>query len=186
MWFSRSKLDEDAVDRIAVVTHKLIPQSPEKIRLLLVKDFMSGGRMIEIVTLCYSDTSMTATVNSFNRIGTHEYRNIPPNCRFGDTELMRQIVVCIMPSTAQHFQQFLASFCGTHESIPPSFSPWGDDKLSSVRLKNTRKNFLIFFAFITIFHLRRLQESKCGLCWVQVCEAEHVRCDISRQNVNLL
>ena len=117
-------MGEDATDCIVVVTYKLIAQFPEKIRLLLVKDFMSGGRMIEIVTLCYSDTSMTATVNSFNRIGTHEYSNIAPNCRFGDIELVSQIVVCIMPSQAQHFQQFLASLCWTHAPTPPSISPW--------------------------------------------------------------
>ena len=124
MRFSRSKLDEDAIERVAVVAHKLVPQFPEKGCLLLAKCFMNRGPMIEIVTLCHPDTSMTATVDSFNRIGTHEYRNIAPNRHFGDVELISQIVVCIMPSQAQHFQQSLASLCGTHALTPPSVSPW--------------------------------------------------------------
>ena len=36
---SRSKLDEDAVDRVAVLTYKLIPQSPEKCSLFYIEGF---------------------------------------------------------------------------------------------------------------------------------------------------
>lgn len=122
---SGSKLDEDAVDRIAVIARKLFPQFPEKRSLLWVESFLSKGSVVEIVTLYYSDTTMTASVDSFNRVGTHEYRNITADGHFGDIELMGQIVVCIVPSQAQHFQQFLASLCGTHVFTPPSITPWG-------------------------------------------------------------
>ncbi len=114
-----------SLPRITVVTRKLLPQPPEKRSLLLVKSFSSKGPVMEIVALCHSDTSMTASVDCFNRVGTHEYRNIASNRHFGDIELMSQIVVCIMPSQAQHFQQFLASLCGTHALTPPSVAPWG-------------------------------------------------------------
>ena len=80
--FLRSKLDEDAVDRVTVITHKLIPQSPEKRSLFLVKCLMNIRPVMEVVALYHSDTSMTATVNSFNWVGTHEYRNIAANCHF--------------------------------------------------------------------------------------------------------
>lgn len=145
MRFSRSKLDEDAVDRIAVVPHKLASQSPEKRSLLLVERLIGRGFMMVVIPLHHFDTSMTATVDSFNRIGTHEYRNIAANRHFGDVELVGQIVICIVPSQAQHFQQFLAALCGTHALTPPSVALGGNHKLSCVRVENTRKKYLKFF-----------------------------------------
>ena len=40
---SRSKLDEDAVDRVPVIVCKLLPQFPEKRSLLLVEGLMCIG-----------------------------------------------------------------------------------------------------------------------------------------------
>ena len=97
-------MDEDAVDRVSVVARKLIFQPPKKGCLLWVEGFVGRGFMIEVVSVHHSDAAMTTTVDSFNRIGAHEFRNIASNCHFGDTELMSQIVVCIVPSQAQHFQ----------------------------------------------------------------------------------
>ncbi len=70
---SGSELSEDAVERVAVLTYKLIPQSPEKRNLFGGKEFA-----IEGVSLCHFDTPIAAT-DSFNRVRTHEYQNILPN-----------------------------------------------------------------------------------------------------------
>ena len=43
MRLSRSKLDEDAVDRVPVIVCKLLPQFPEKRSLLLVEGLMCIG-----------------------------------------------------------------------------------------------------------------------------------------------
>ncbi len=67
------------------------------------------GQLGQIVVLNLDTTSVTAT-NSFDGVRTGECRNITPDRHFGYIELMRQIVVCIVPSQAQHFQQALAAF----------------------------------------------------------------------------
>ena len=61
-------------------------------------------------------------------VRTHEYRNIPANSPPGNLELKGQVVVCIMPSTAQHFQQLLPPFAWTAHALTPLRCSWGNAK----------------------------------------------------------
>lgn len=93
-------MDEDAVDRVQVVTLKLFPQSPKKRGLLWGKGFKGRGLLIAVIAIQNSDAAAKPTANSLNGVRTHEHRNIPANRPLGHIELPRQIAVCIMPSEA--------------------------------------------------------------------------------------
>lgn len=98
---SWSELDEDAVDRVAVIACKLVPQFSEKRSLLLVEALSTVGLMVVVIPLHYSDPTAEPTAYSFNRVRTHEYRNISADCPLRDVKFVRQIAVCIVPSQAQ-------------------------------------------------------------------------------------
>ena len=104
-YVSRSKLENDTADRSQIVTVKLGAQSNEQRHLFGVEGFAVG----EIIAPD-PDTPTVAATDSFDRVRTGERRNVTPNRHFGNVELMRQIVVCIVSSQAQHFQQALAAF----------------------------------------------------------------------------
>ena len=65
---SRSKLNEDAVDRVAVLTYKLIPQPPEKCGLFFVESSIDCGFMMVVVPFHHSDTASETTADCFNRV----------------------------------------------------------------------------------------------------------------------
>ncbi len=92
---SGSKLEDDAADRSQVVTVKLGAQSDEQLDLLFVEGLAVG----QIISPDL-DASAIAATNGFNGVRTGECRNVPPNGHLGNIELLRQIVVCIMPSQA--------------------------------------------------------------------------------------
>ena len=94
-----SKLKEDAVERVQVVTLELAAQSPEQIRLFWGELFAA-----EIVSIRHSDTSMMTAAYSLNRVRAHEFRYIAPNCHLGNINFACQIILCIMPSVEKHFQ----------------------------------------------------------------------------------
>lgn len=115
---SGSELDEDTVDRVAVLTRKLISQASEKCSLRLIKTFSGMGFMMVVITIHHSDPSAKTPADSLNRVRTHEYRNIPADCPLWDIKLLCQIAVCIVPSQAQQLQQLLPPFTGTHAFTP--------------------------------------------------------------------
>ena len=112
---SGSKLKEDAVECVQVIALKLSAKFPEQGNLLRSKGFA-----VEMVSIRHFDTSMVTASNRLNRVRAHEFRNITANRHFGNIEFACQIVVCIMPSPAQYFQQFLASVGGGYMLAPPS------------------------------------------------------------------
>ena len=90
---SGSKLEDDAADCSQIIAVKLGAQPNEQPYLLGVEGLAVG----QIIGL-NSDTSTIPATDSLNRVRTSERRNVPPDCHLGNIELMRQIVVCIMPS----------------------------------------------------------------------------------------
>ena len=121
---SGSKLDENAVHGIKVITYKLVCQLCEKRDLLCVK-----ASVIEIITIRDFNAPTITAPNRFKRVGTHERRNITADCPCGHVELKRKIVVCIMPSTAQHLYQLLPPFARAHVFTPsPPLSGVNDKK----------------------------------------------------------
>ena len=81
--------------------------------------------MVQVIPVHHLHTPVTATMDCFNRVRAHECRNVTANRHFRDIEIAGQIVIGVVPSMAQHFQQFLASFSGTHMLTPPSIALWG-------------------------------------------------------------
>lgn len=140
--FSRSKLNEDAVDRVAVLTHELVPQSPEKRSLLRVERFAFRWLVVEMIPTRHPDAAI-ATTDSFNRIGTHERGNVIADCPLADIELTGQIVVCIMPSQAKNFQQSLAAIYRAHVFTPFPLLLMADDKRKSGKSPATSAKFLL-------------------------------------------
>ena len=100
MRLSRSELDEDAVYCVEVITHKLIPQLPEKGSLLLGETFSIRWLIVVVVSLYNPNSSAKAATYSFNRVRTHEYCYIPADGCIGDVKLVCQIVTSVMPSKA--------------------------------------------------------------------------------------
>ena len=92
---SGSKLEDDTADRSQIITSKLGAQSDEQFHLLFVEG-LAVGQIISPDP----DTSTIAATNSFDGVRTGERHNVPPDCHLGNIELMRQIVVCIVPSEA--------------------------------------------------------------------------------------
>ncbi len=66
MRLSRSKLDEDAVDRVPVVTCKLLPQSPEKRSLLLAESLIGRGFMTVVLPFQHADPAPKAATDRFD------------------------------------------------------------------------------------------------------------------------
>lgn len=135
-------MDEDAVDRVAVLTYKLIFQSPEKRSLLWVEGFAFRWLVVEMIPTCHPDAAI-ATADSFNRIGTHERGNVIADRPLADIELTGQIVVCIPPSQAKNFQQSLAAICRAHAFTPFPLLLMADDKRKSGKSSATSAKFLL-------------------------------------------
>jgi hypothetical protein len=95
LYASGSKLEDDTADRSQIVTVKLGAQSDEQLHLLFVEG-LAVGQIISPDP----DASTIAATNSFDGVRTGKRHNVPPNCHLGNIELMRQIVVCIVPSEA--------------------------------------------------------------------------------------
>ncbi len=102
---SGRKLEYDTADRSQIIAVKLGAQSDKQLDLIRVE-----GLTVGIVVIPNLDASTIAAMDSFDWVRTSERRNVTPDCHFGNIELVRQIVVCIVPSQAQHFQQSLAAF----------------------------------------------------------------------------
>lgn len=98
---SGGKLDEDTVDCVAVLTCRLIPQSPKKCSLLLTKAFPAVGFVMAVIPFHHPALTAEPGAYSFNQVRAHEYRNIPADCSRRDVKLVHQIAVCIVPSQAQ-------------------------------------------------------------------------------------
>lgn len=120
--FSRSKLDEDAIDRVEIVAFKLYSQLYEQRDLLFVE-----GSAVEIVSI-RNLYAPTVASGCFNRVRTHEYRYVTADRPPGNIELKCQIVVCIAPPTAQYLQQLLPPFAWTAHALTPFRCSWGDAK----------------------------------------------------------
>jgi len=122
IYASGSKETEDTVERVQIVPVKLNFQ-PDKQRDLLFVERSA----VKIVSIRNPHAAAVAS-GSLNGVRTHEYRNIPANRSPGNLELKGQIVVCIMPPSAQHFQQFLPPFAWTAHVFTPLRCSWGEAK----------------------------------------------------------
>ena len=91
----RSELEDDTADCSQVIADKLCAQPSEQRNLFGVEGLAVG----EIIIPDPDASTITAT-DSFNGEFTHERRNVVTNRPFTDIELVRQIVVCIVPSKA--------------------------------------------------------------------------------------
>ena len=116
---SRSKLDEDAVERIKVIPDKMFPLPDQQRDLSRIE-----RPVMEIISIRNSHTPAVAT-EGFDGVRTHEYSNIAADCSSGNVKFKCQIVVCIMPSMAQYLQQFLPPFTWTH-ALTPLRCSWED------------------------------------------------------------
>lgn len=139
---SGSELDEDAVDRVTILSHKLVPQSPEKGRLLLVEALAVRLLAIKVIPTRHLDAAI-ATADGFNRVRTHKRGNVIADRPLADVELAGQIVVCIMPSEAQHLQQSLAAFCRAHAFTPFPLLLTVHDKGESGKSRATSAKFFV-------------------------------------------
>lgn len=135
MRLSRSKLDEDAVERIKVIPNKMFPL-PDQQRNLSWRERPA----MEVISIRNSHTP-AVTTEGFDGIRTHEYGNITANRSSGNVKFKRQIVVCIMPSMAQYLQQLLPPFTWTHAFTPLRCS-WGDAKKLMGRLLSHSSKFV--------------------------------------------
>lgn len=161
----RSELKEDAVESVQVVTLKLSAQFPEQSRLLWIKALAVWIVTVEIKTIHHTyPTTMTAP-NRFNRVGTNKLRNVMPDCLLADVELICQIAICIVPSTAQHLQQFLTAFCGAHAFTPFRVLLKDDDNRQRPRIYLCLENFLlrqVNFCCLSMMDLRKSENWKCS------------------------
>ena len=122
MRLSRSKLDEDAVERIKVIPNKMFPL-PDQQRNLSWRERPA----MEVISIRNFHTPAVAS-GCFNRVRTHEYRYVTADRPPGNIELKRQIVVCIAPPTAQYLQQFLPPFAWTAHAFTSPRCSWEDAK----------------------------------------------------------
>ena len=133
--FSRSKLDEDAVESIKIIPNKMFPLPDQQRDLSRIK-----CSAMEVISIRNSHTP-AVTTEGFDGIRTHEYGNIAANRSSGNVKFKRQIVVCIMPSMAQYLQQFLPPFTWTH-ALTPLRCSWGDAKKLMGRLLSHSPKFV--------------------------------------------
>ncbi len=68
MRLSRSKLDEDAINRVPVITCKLLPQSPEKGSLLLAEGLIGRGFMALVIPFHHSDPHPKPATDRFDLV----------------------------------------------------------------------------------------------------------------------
>ena len=132
---SRSKLDEDAVERIKVIPDKMFPLPDQQRDLSRIE-----RPVMEIISIRNSHTPAVAT-EGFDGVRTHEYSNIAADCSSGNVKFKCQIVVCIMPSMAQYLQQLLPPFTWTH-ALTPLRCSWGDAKKLMGRLLSHSSKFV--------------------------------------------
>lgn len=135
MRLSRSKLDEDAVERVKVIPNKVFPL-PNQQRDLS----WSECPVMEIIPVRNSHTP-AITTEGFNRVRTHEYGNIAADRSSGNLKFKCQVVVCIMPSVAQYLQQLLPPFAWTHAPTPLRCS-WEDAKRLMGRVLSHSSKFV--------------------------------------------
>ena len=90
---SGSKLENDTADRSQIIAVKLGTQSNEQCNLFGVEGLAVGQIFVP-----NPDAPTVAATDSFDGVRTGERRNVTPDRHFGNIELMRQIVVCIVPS----------------------------------------------------------------------------------------
>lgn len=109
----RSKLENDTADCGQIVTDKLCAQPSEQRNLFGVE-----GLAVGVIIIPDPDTAAIASTDSFNGVFAHERRNIIADRPLTNAELVRQIVVCIMPSEAQHVQQSQTSLGLAHALTP--------------------------------------------------------------------
>ena len=123
-WASGRELEDDAVDRVKVVTGQRTAQSDQKLDLLLVERSAVGAVIIRNL-----DPSAVAAANSFNGVCTHERRHIIANRPFTNVELAGQVVIGIMPPEAKKPQQPQAPFGLAHVLTPFRLFSKKDDTL---------------------------------------------------------
>lgn len=88
-------MDEDAVERIEVITGKLLSQFSKKGGLLLAE-----ASAVKVKPIRYTATATITATNGFDWIGAHELRDVMPDRFLADTKFSCQIVICIVPSEA--------------------------------------------------------------------------------------
>ena len=154
MRFSRSKLDEDAVERIKVIPNKMFPLPDQQRDLSRIE-----RPVMEIISIRNSHTPAVAT-EGFDGVRTHEYSNIAADCSSGNMKFKCQIVVCIMPSMAQYLQQLLPPFTWTH-ALTPLRCSWGDAKKLMGRLLSHSSKFVEEILDTWFFALHYLRKSEC-------------------------
>ena len=136
MRFSRSKLDEDAVECIKVIPNKMFPLPDQQRDLSRIE-----CPVMEIVSIRNSYTP-TVSTEGFDWVRTHEYSDIAADRSSGNVKLKCQIVVCIVPSTTQYLQQFLPSFTWAAHALTPLRCSWGDAKKIMGRVLSHSSKFV--------------------------------------------
>ena len=71
-----------------------------------------------MISIHEPDAPSVAATHGLNRVTSRQYHDAVLDRPLGDTEQLCQIFVCIMPLSAQPFEQSLPTFMGIHGSSP--------------------------------------------------------------------